>query len=184
MLNRLCPMTIPRAIQINQNLIFKMFELICLILSMLVYVMYISIVCFKYKVPDCISRTYYMLDNGNIFTAWMIAIAFLLFPAWVGISEVSYQFITFLSVLSLCAVGLAPRYLEDQRVLHIVFTCIALILSIIWNVLSCIYTVPLILLILLIVLYFRFPSNRLFIAENLAFANIYISTLLKILIMI
>ena len=177
-------MTTLRVIQTNQYLIFKMFELICLILSMLVYTMYISIVCFKYKVPSCISETYYMLDSKWLFTVWMIAIAFLLFPAWVSISGVYYQFITFLSVISLCMVGLSPRYLDSQRVPHIVFTCIALILSIIWNIVSGMYLVPLILLIVCIPLCFIFQSYRLFVAENLAFANIYISTLIKVILIL
>lgn len=151
---------------------------------MLIYIMYIGIVCIKYKVPDCISRTYYVLDNGNIFTIWIIAIAFLLFPAWVGISGISYQFITFLSMLSLCTVGLVPRYLEDQRALHITFTCIALVLSIIWNMVSGMYIITLIVLIIFVILCLIFPSHKLFIAENLAFINIYASTLMKIILIL
>lgn len=173
-----------KAIRTNQNLISKMFELICLILSMLVYTMYISIVCFKYKVPSCISETYYMLNNKWLFTAWLIAVAFLLFPAWVSISGVCYQFITFLSVVALCIVGLSPRYLDSQRISHIVFTCITLILSIIWNIVSGMYTIILILLVVCILLCFIFRSHKLFVAENIAFANIYISTLVKIILIL
>ena len=161
-----------------------MFELVCLILSMLVYVMYISIVCFKYGVPDCISRTYYMLDNKRIFTAYMIAIALLLFPAWVSISGIMYQFITFLAVVSLCLVGLFPEYLSSQRTFHIVFTCIALLLSIIWSILSGMYIILISAVIIYIPLYFIFKQYRLFIAENLAFINIYISTLLKVILLL
>lgn len=160
-----------------------MFELISLFTSMLVYVVYISIVCFKYGVPDCISKTYY-LTKGNIFTYWIIAIALLLFPAWVSITSATYQFITFLSVVSLCGVGLAPRYLSDQRTQHMVFALIAIALSIIWSIVACVYIPLLIAFCASIALSLIFPSYKLFIVESLAFINIYVSVLVKVIVLI
>ena len=151
---------------------------------MLVYITYIGIVCFNYGTPDCISRTYYLLKNGYVFTYWIIAIAFLLFPAWVGISAVSYQFITFLSIVFLCAVGIVPKYLDDQRVQHIIFTGIALILSIVWTLVSGVCIVPIVCVGVGILLTVLFPSKKLFILENAAFANIYLSVLVKIIILL
>lgn len=161
-----------------------MFELICLILSMLVYVLYISIVCLKYKVPDCLSRTYYLIKNKDVFTYWMISLSLLMFPAWVAISGITYQFITFISVVSLIGVGIMPRYLQDQKLGHILCACIAAILSVIWSILSGVYFMVLILAVTTSVLCFFYPKYYLFILENVAFMNIYLSALWKILILL
>lgn len=73
------------------------FALSCLILSLTIYIGYTVYIRIKYK-PDCISQSYYLLNNGNIFTACIVAIAFLTFPALrslsvtVTSSKVQYDF--------------------------------------------------------------------------------------------
>lgn len=150
------------------------FALVCLICSMVLWILYVGITYAKYQ-PDCISKTYYLLDNGNLFTIWIIVVSFLIFPAWVEISPINFQFLPFLSVVALSAVGISPRYLEQDRSIHITSAGITLVLSLIWNIVSHTYIVPIILAIVLTILYFTSVKNKFFWTECLAFINIYLS---------
>lgn len=156
-----------------------MFVLICLTLSFLLYFGYIAYVRIKYK-PDCISESYYLLKNGNIFTIWMVLVAFSIFPAWVEISEESYEFLPFLSMVALMLVGICPKYLERDRIPHIAGASMTCILSLIWNIASGTLIVPSILLIIVILIFTFNVKDKLFWIECLAFINIYMSILLKI----
>lgn len=154
------------------------FALSCLILSIIVYTGYTSYIRIKYK-PDCISQSYYLLKNGNIFTICIIAVAFLTFPAWVEISPIYFQFLPFLSVVALALVGLCPRYLGQDRILHIAGASVTCILSIVWNIVSGTLLIPAILLIVLILLFALNIRDKLFWTECLAFLNIYSSIIIK-----
>lgn len=139
-------------------------------LSFILYISYIIFVYIKYK-PSCISETYYKV--GNWFTYWIIAVAFLLFPCWVEISPEDFQFLPFLSVISLGLVGINPLYLESQKRVHIISAAIAAILSLIWSLVVGQYIIPLILFI--IAASILKIKNSLFWIENLSFLNIYLS---------
>lgn len=154
------------------------FALSCLILSIIIYTGYTSYIRIKYK-PDCISQSYYLLKNGNIFTICILSIAFLTFPAWVEISPICFQFLPFLSVVALMLVGLCPRYLGQDRVLHIAGASVTCILSIVWNIVSGTLLIPAILLIVLILLFALNIRDKLFWTECLAFLNIYSSIIIK-----
>ena len=155
------------------------FALICLILSIIIYISYIFYIRIRYK-PDCISQSYYLLKNGNIFTICIIVIAVLTFPAWVEISPIYFQFLPFLSVIALSLVGLFPKYLGQDRIPHILGASITGILSIIWNIVSGTLVIPAILLIGLILLYAFNIKDKLFWIECLAFLNIYSSIIIKV----
>lgn len=154
------------------------FALSCLILSIIIYTSYILYIRVKYK-PDCISQSYYLLNNGNIFTICIIAIAFLTFPAWVEISPIYFQFLPFLSVVALMLVGLCPKYLGQDRIPHIAGASVTCILSIVWNIVSGTLLIPAILLIVLILLFAFNIRDKLFWTECLAFLNIYSSIIIK-----
>ena len=154
------------------------FALSCLILSIIIYTGYTSYIRIKYK-PDCISQSYYLLKNGNIFTICILSIAFLTFPAWVEISPICFQFLPFLSVVALMLVGLCPRYLGQDRVPHIAGASVTCILSIVWNIVSGTLLIPAILLIVLILLLALNIRDKLFWTECLAFLNIYSSIIIK-----
>ncbi len=156
----------------------SIFALSCLILSIIVYTGYTSYIRIKYK-PDCISQSYYLLKNRNIFTVCIIAVAFLTFPAWVEISPIYFQFLPFLSVVALALVGLCPRYLGQDRVPHIAGASVTCILSIVWNIVSGTLLIPAILLIVLILLFAFNIRDKLFWTECLAFLNIYSSIIIK-----
>lgn len=154
------------------------FALSCLILSIIIYTGYTSYIRIKYK-PDCISQSYYLLQNGNIFTVCIIAISFLTFPAWVEISPICFQFLPFLSVVALMLVGLCPKYLGQDRIPHIAGASVTCILSIVWNIISGTLLIPALLLIVLILLFAFNIRDKLFWTECLAFLNIYSSIIIK-----
>lgn len=150
----------------------------CLFISILIYITYILYVWIKYK-PNCISQSYYLLQNGNIFTMCIVVISFLTFPAWVEISPIYFQFLPFLSVVALILVGLCPKYLEQDRIPHIAGASVTCILSIIWNIISGTLLIPALLLIVLILLFVFNIRDKLFWIECLAFLNIYSSIIIK-----
>lgn len=152
----------------------SIFALICLLLSAILYFTYTSTTYIKYK-PSCISETYYCINKKELFTIWMLLVSFLIFPAWVEISPISYQFLPFLSTVSLASVGIAPKYLGEDRVVHITSAALTLIISLIWNIVCGIYIIPILLGIILIIVLILKVRNELFWAENLAFLNIYMS---------
>lgn len=156
----------------------SVFALSCLILSIIIYTGYTSYIRIKYK-PDCISQSYYLLQNGNIFTMCIIAISFLTFPAWVEISPICFQFLPFLSVVALMLVGLCPKYLGQDRIPHIAGASVTCILSIVWNIISGTLLIPALLLIVLILLFAFNIRDKLFWTECLAFLNIYSSIIIK-----
>lgn len=147
-------------------------------ISFIIYILYIVYIYVKYQ-PDCISQSYYLLKNKNIFTLWIILVAFSLFPYWVEISPIYFQFLPFLSVCSLAIVGLCPNYLDSDRTIHITAASITCILSLIWNLVTGTYLLPILFCIILIILYVSKVKNCFFWAENLAFLNIYLSILLS-----
>ena len=155
-----------------------LFALICLILSVIIYTLYVSVVYAKYK-PSCISESYYKIRHGWMFTAWTLLVSFLIFPAWVEISPICFQFLPFLSSISLGAVGLNPRYLESDRKAHIIAAGLAVIISLIWNVVTGVYIIPILLLIGVIIMLVSKISNPLFWTECAAFSNIYLSIFLS-----
>lgn len=156
----------------------SLFAIICLILSLTCYIAYILYTYIRYN-PSCISETYYCLKREELFTVWVLLVSFLIFPSWVEISPINFQFLPFLSVVSLASVGMAPKYLEEDRKVHIVSAILTSIISLIWNIVSGMYIIPLILVILVIILAVSKTHNLLFWIENTAFLNIYLSILLS-----
>ena len=152
----------------------SLFAIVCLVLSLTLYTTYTSYTYIKYK-PSCISETYYCLKKKELFTVWILLVSFLIFPSWVEISPINFQFLPFLSVVSLASVGLAPKYLGEDRKAHIVSAALTSIISLIWNIVSGMYIIPLILGILIIILAAFKAHNLLFWIENTAFLNIYFS---------
>ena len=148
------------------------FALICLVLSAIIYILYVSIVYIKYK-PSCISESYYKIKYGYLFTIWTLLVSFLIFPSWVEISPINFQFLPFLSSISLGAVGLNPKYLETDRKAHIIASGLAVIISLIWNIVTGIYIIPILLLVGVIILLITKVSSLLFWVECAAFSNIY-----------
>lgn len=154
------------------------FALVCLITSFALFVSFVIILYTKHQ-PSCLSESYYKMQYGWGFTAWIIAVSALMFPAWVEISPINFQFLAFLSVVALSAVGVNPRYLESQRTAHIVSASLAVVISLIWNIVTGIYIVPIVLGIVIILLNLFKVKDLLFWGECAAFLNIYLSIILS-----
>lgn len=154
----------------------SLFAIVCLIASILAYSIYIGIIYKKYQ-PSCISESYYLIKNKGLFTFWMVLVSFLIFPAWVEISPINFQFLPFLSVVSLGSVGVNPRYLESEKTVHIVSALLAGIISLIWNIVTGQYIIPIACALVLVILYILRVKNLLFWTECSAFSNIYLSIL-------
>lgn len=154
-----------------------MFSSICLLISFILWLSYVIIIYVKYK-PDCISRSYYLTKNKNLFTIWILLVSILIFPAWVEISPICFQFLPFLSVVSLGIVGLCPKYLSSDRTSHIVASSVTCILSLVWNIVSGTYLIPVILGTILIIIYVSSVKDKFYWTECLAFLNIYLSIIL------
>lgn len=160
-----------------------MFSLICLLISIILYIGYITYIYIKYK-PDCISQSYYLLDNGNIFTIWIILISLFIFPIWVEISSIYFQFLPFLSIIALSLVGICPKYIKQDRIPHIAGAIMTCALSVIWNMVSNTLIIPMILLPIIALLYVSNAKNKLFWIECLAFLNIYLSIIIKVILVL
>lgn len=154
------------------------FALVCLISSIVIYLLYVSVVYVKYR-PSCISESYYKINHGYMFTVWMLLVSFLIFPSWVECSPICFQFLPFLSSVALGVVGLNPQYLGSGRIAHIVATGITATISLIWNIVTGIYVIPIMLLIGVIILWLIKIKNPIFWTECAAFSNIYLSILLS-----
>lgn len=156
-----------------------MFSIICLILSFIIWLSYILAIYIKFK-PDSISRSYY-LTKSNIFTYWIVIVSFLIFPVWVQISPICFQFLPFLSILSLTGVGICPRYLGSDRTIHIIAASTTCILSLVWNLVTGTYMIPIALLVVILILYAISTSDMFFWIECSAFLNIYLSILIQLI---
>lgn len=156
------------------------FALVCYITSFLIYVGYTTVCKIKYgSNMDCLSSTYYLNKRKWVFTAFIMTISFLLLPPWLEISNENYTFLAFLSTVCLSGVALFPKYLGDDRKIHIASVLVSAILSIIWNIASGVYLPLLIGITILLLLKLFFKNKDLtLITEIIAFLNIYASILI------
>lgn len=157
------------------------FATITYFMSLFIYIVYLCITISKYgSKMDCISSTFYLNKRKWVFSAVIIAISFLILPSWLEISGDNYTFLAFLSTSLLSVVGICPRYLEDERRIHIASVLLSCVISLIWNLVSGTYILPIIGLIILLLYKVIFNVKDLALAsEIMAFINIYISIIVK-----
>lgn len=163
----------------------SIFSLTCYLLSLIIYIVYLCICLKRYgSKMDCISSTFYLNKRKWIFGAIIISISFLILPSWLEISGDNYTFLAFLSTLLLSIVGICPKYLGDERRIHLASVALSCILSLIWNIVSGTYVLPIIGLILLLLYKVIFNVKDLALAsEVMGFANIYTSIIFKAFLM-
>jgi len=129
---------------------------------------------------DCISSTFYLNKRKWVFGAIIISISFLILPSWLEISGDNYTFLAFLSTTLLSVVGICPRYLEDERRIHLASVALSCVLSLIWNIVSGTYVLPIIGLILLLLYKAIFNVKDMALSsEIMGFINIYMSIIIK-----
>lgn len=136
-------------------------------------------------IPDCLSRTYYLLpSHGWLFQIAMIAGGMALLPAWLEVSPTAWQFLVFLSCAGIMFVGAAPMFLRSpQTFIHYGATIIAALSAILW----CIFAVkhgwiPLaILLTVAAILTLKKAKQALFFFEMAAFIAVYTAIFIEML---
>ena len=166
------------------------------------------LICFGYSISvyikfnvSSISESFYMFEKqkegrGLLFLGWSTLTAITLLPLWLEITPDGFQFLSFLSSVSLVAVGCAPKYRHEHKTLHPLFTGFSLFLAILWSTLIGLWYLPFIVLLTTAITLFlinikSFKKNEIdktleeigfmFWMELAAFISIYSCILYKIL---
>lgn len=126
------------------------YELVLIICAVVVFAVYNITMVALYDVPSSLSETFYLLNDerngyGCFFTAMMWAVAFLLLPALVGISdrlgawECYCTPIAFAAVASIYFVGAEPafRNLGEESKVHSVAAKLAAFFALAWCLVAC-----------------------------------------------
>lgn len=110
------------------------------ILSVFAISLYTGAVCIKGRgVPYSISATFYALAHKYWFRFTMWVTPMLLMPAILEVSRPGTEFLAFLALIGMFAVGSAPDYVNDpfQRKLHITGAVMCIGFSQAWVGLNC-----------------------------------------------
>lgn len=110
------------------------------ILSVFAISLYTGAVCIKGRgVPNSISATFYALDHKWWFRFTMWVTPLLLMPAILEVSKPGTEFLAFLALIGMFAVGSAPDYARDpfQHKVHISGAVMCILFSQLWVMLNC-----------------------------------------------
>ena len=110
------------------------------ILSVFAISLYTGAVCIKGRgVPYSISATFYALDHKWWFRFTMWVTPILLMPAILEVSRPGTEFLAFLALIGMFAVGSAPDYARDpfQHKVHISGAVMCIGFSQLWVALNC-----------------------------------------------
>lgn len=110
------------------------------ILSVFAISLYTGAVCIKGRgVPNSISATFYALAHKwwFRFTMWITPLLFM--PAILEVSRPGTEFLAFLALIGMFAVGSAPDYARDpfQHKVHISGAVMCILFSQLWVALNC-----------------------------------------------
>lgn len=120
------------------------------IISLCVFLVYLTGMYVYFGIPASISDTYYKLEKrkkgaGWLFTAMCWAVAGTLLPAWLDMTPDTYQFTAFLACAGLLFVGAAPQFkLKLTGGVHYGSAAICVIFSQIWVGLTCWWLLPMV----------------------------------------
>jgi len=87
--------------------------------SLLAISLYLGFVYWEFgRLPESISQSYYEFEKRkswakNLFSLSLIATIGLLMPAWISMSSENFQFLVFLSCVSILFVAFSPNFLDD-----------------------------------------------------------------------
>lgn len=110
------------------------------ILSVFAISLYTGAVCIKGKgVPYSISATFYALAHKYWFRFTMWLTSLLLMPAILEVSRSGTEFLAFLALIGMFAVGSAPDYVRDpfQHKVHVSGAIMCILFSQLWVALNC-----------------------------------------------
>lgn len=109
-----------------------------IVVSLVIFLVYVAGTCLYFGVPASISDTYYKLERrrkrlGWLFTAMCWLVGGLLLPALLDITPESYQFTAFLAFAGLIFVGAAPQFkLSLTGAVHYGAAAVCVVFSQIW----------------------------------------------------
>lgn len=135
-------------------------------------------------IPKSYSDTYYQLNRGWLFSVCMVAMAFLLLPVVLELSEKAglwYTFLGFFTCASLVFVAAAPKFKERDSVIHTVAAIVSAVSGLAWSALTC-WVVPVVAVSLVAIPAIYKWSSRTFWAEFAAFLSVYVTTYIMIVI--
>lgn len=112
-------------------------ENILLIITGICFLIYNIYVIGIFGLPESLSETSYLFKENGKSHWWFTFICFIisigLFPIWVGISHINYQFLCFLGCAGIMFAGCTPFFREDfHKPIHYASAIIAFISSIVW----------------------------------------------------
>lgn len=115
----------------------------CIGKAIFLFLIYNMVTILIFGIPKSLSDTYYLykgrLDVLKVlFPATIMMLAICLLPCWIDISKGSnFQFLSFLSVLSLAFVGASPTFKDDtlDNKVHNISAIISVICALLWIVL-------------------------------------------------
>ena len=84
------------------------------------------------EIPYSISATYYALTHKFWFGLCMIGASLLLLPPAFEASSENSRFLVFIAVIGMIVLGVTPNFKVEDKIPHMVGSCIALIFSQIW----------------------------------------------------
>lgn len=110
--------------------------LFLIIFSTIAYYVY-SLISLEY-IPESLSATYYGLkEDGWLFQALCIGMAFGLLPIWIEACNGQYEYLSFLSCGGLGFVGIAPSFkLKLEGMIHYSAAVVCCVSAILWMLLS------------------------------------------------
>lgn len=152
------------------------------LISIVVFVLYISSVVLMFGVPWSISNTYYLLEAkrkglGWLFTVFCWGVGGFLLPGWLDITPGNYQFACFFSVAGLAFVGAAAQFKESlTSTVHYMAAVVCCLFSQIWCIVTGFWLVSLLSFVFFLsVAGFSKRKNWMFWIEIAAITATYIS---------
>ena len=92
----------------------------CLIGFSIIFIYCITIIILKKELPNSISQTVYSLSEKWkwTFTAVMIAVAFMIMPQLMEITDLNYQFLSYFTTVGIIGVGVDPLVKGEKNIIH------------------------------------------------------------------
>lgn len=157
-----------------------------MIISIIIFLIYLISIVFMFDVPWSISNTYYLLEEkrkglGWLFTTFCYGTGGFLLPDWLNVTPESYQYTCFLSVAGLFFVGTAAQFKENlTSAVHYTAAVVCCVFSQIWCIIAGFWWLSLFsFTYYLIIAVFSKEKNWMFWVEIAAIMATYISIALK-----
>lgn len=102
-----------------------------MIVSFLLILTYVIIYVTKHGIPHSLSQTYYGITYKVLFSITIILASILLFPKMLEVTPENLQFLAFLTLMGIIAVGCSPNFKDSSMIdnIHMISAGMSLITS-------------------------------------------------------